>query len=318
MCNLLCYGEEYETQGKTQMKFGHDADSPEHYDWYASNGEDVAHATDITIVAVHKQSGDALSLGVETASGVDGAVISSVALRDKQGKPLSSADVPEALRLHLSAGLEEVAQRFGKTVDPEAKEALETGRELSSARENEFLRETRNLDHDLEAAYLTRKALKQQALDALDEGRDEDARAAMERLGEVKQSIRDYQNPRKPRPVAVDPLSEDEELEVQLAELMTDEEVSREAAGMAIAHFGKEAADALSCGDIAAHDAAIEKVRYYTGAQKALNAEEEAAFAQAEKDAEGTEFAVEKEEHGGHAARIRSEQEQRRERGPDR
>lgn len=248
----------------------------------------------------------------------DGKTVTEVGLfMQPQQEGVTLQNLPAPLRENLAEALERVAGRAGQEVDASVLEAVREGRDLAQEQEAEaeFTRLTRNLDHDLEAAYINRDALKEKALTALDEGRDDEAKAAMEQLGEVQQSIKDYWNPNKPRPLVAQPLSEDEQMEVEIAELTTDEELSHEAAGMAIAHFGKEAADALSRGDVEAHDAAIEKVRAYQNVHQSLDAQEEEAFAQAEKDAEGTEYAVEEEERGGHAARLREERSQPRSEG---
>lgn len=197
------------------------------------------------------------------------------------------------LRNRFSAALAWSAKQAGVKVEPELLEAVKEGRNLKAERDSEaeFQRETRRADFDLEAAYLTRDALKAETLTALDEGRDADAKAAMERLGAVKQDIKGYWNPNKPRPLVEQPLSENEKLEVQLNEMTTAEELQQEAAGLAIAEFGKQAAEALSRGDVDAHDAAIEKVRHYTDLHKTAKKTEEPA----------------EEKGGSHADRLRQQ-----------
>lgn len=101
---------------------------------------------------------------------------------------------------------------------------------------------------------------------------------------------------------------------MQLAEMTSDDELTHEAASLAIAEYGKQAADALSRGDVEAHDSAIAKVREYQNVHKSLNDEEKAAFEKAEKDAEGTEFAVEEDSHVARLAQRRA-QERKSERG---
>lgn len=225
-------------------------------------------------------------------------------------------ELSSELREHLASALERASHLNGKAVNPDLLMSIKEGRALEAEREQEaeYTRMTRNVDHDLEAAYITRDALKEKALTALDKGRDAEAKEAMEQLGEVQQSIKDYWNPHKPRPVVSQSLSEDEELEVQLAEMTSDDELTHEAASLAIAEYGKQAADALSRGDVEAHDAAIAKVREYQNVHKSLNDEEKAAFEKAEKDAEGTEFAVEEDSHVARLAQRRA-QERKSERG---
>lgn len=269
------------------------------------------------IAAVVRQSDQQVHILNVTGYAQDGQTVNEVELRshpEQEGATLQN--LPQEIRGHLASALETASARNGKKLDAELGKAIAEGRDLEAEREQEaeYTRMTRNVDHDLEAAYITRDALKEKALTALDEGRDGEAKEAMEQLGEVQQSIKDYWNPHKPRPMVSQPLSEDEELEVQLAEMTSDEELTQEAATLAIAEFGKQAADALSRGDVEAHDAAIAKVREYQNVHKSLNDAEKAAFEQAEKDAEGTEYAVDEDSHVARLEQRRA-QERKSERG---
>lgn len=201
----------------------------------------------------------------------------------QEGASLAALDAP--VREKFAKVLEWSAKRAGMTVSDEVLQAVRDGRNLEAERDTQvdFDRMTRNLDHDLEAAYMLRDSLREEATTALDEGRDDDAKAAMERLGEVKQSIQDYWNPHKARPVAERMLTRDEKEELEIMREVMESDLDYDAAKLAAGHFGSEAVEASERGDDAAGKEAAQKAEGYLQRALAAKVAGKQSFADKEK-----------------------------------
>jgi hypothetical protein len=220
---------------------------------------------------------------------VDGQVTEVELTTTPQQDGASIETLDATLREKFAKTLEWSAKRAGVRVDEDLLQAVKDGRNLAAERgtQADFDRMTRNLDHDLEAAYMLRDALREEANTALDEGRDADAKAAMERLGEVKQSIQDYWNPHKERPAVVRDLSPKQEEEVELMRMVMESDLEQDAAKLAAAHFGVEAQEASQRGDTKAASQATDKAKTYAErvrAGKETQASEKQGFAARESE----------------------------------
>lgn len=181
----------------------------------------------------------------------------------KEGKDIGTLD--GELRNRFASALEWSAKKAGVKVEPEMLEAVREGRSLKAERETEadFTRLTRNVDHDLEAAYMLRDDLKAQVREAVEEGRIDDAKTAGAQLNAVKEDIQGYWNPHKERPNVERPLTPKEQEDVDLFRMVVESDVDREAAKLASQHFQKEAEQALERGDSEAAAEAGEKSKGY-------------------------------------------------------
>lgn len=236
--------------------------------WRAGVLSAVMHGSNQFFAVVRKE-GTGLEQYVLKPTELEGVTVTNVELRAEPPRAGARLDtLPSAIREHLAIALEAAVKREGKTVDPELVSAVKEGRDLKAERESEpeFRRLTRNADHDLESAYILRDSLREEINTALDEGRDGDAKQAMEQLGAVKKDIAGYWNPHKPRPAVTQPLGEKEEAELRELEKMSVEDLTREAAGEALAHYSKEAAEAQNRGDTEAYEAALAKIEQYSEA----------------------------------------------------
>lgn len=180
---------------------------------------------------------------------------------------LSIETLAPELREQLAKGLEWSAKRANASVDEELVESIKEGRNLQAERDTQadFDRMTRNVDFDLEAAYMIRDSLKAEAHKAFDEGRDEDAKAAAAQLAAVKEDIKDYWNPNKERPVVERELTPQQEEDVELFRMVVDSDVEKDAPKLAAAHFGSEEIAANERGDKKAAAEAGEKAKTYAG-----------------------------------------------------
>lgn len=183
--------------------------------------------------------------------------------QNREGMDMSGA-APE-LRKHLAAALEWSAGKAGVKVEPEMLDAIREGRNLKAERETQadFTRMTRNLDHDLESAYMLRDSLKERVHEAVDAGRIDEAKELGAQLASVKEDIQGYWNPHKQRPVVERPLTPQEKEEAELFGMVVESDVDRAAAKLASEHFQKESEQALERGDTEAATEAGDKAKGY-------------------------------------------------------